>query len=580
MEVVWLVVIAVAVAIAVLLLIVWGIWQALLLRYQEEPDAHEIHTIKTKDGWELKLFRYKPDRENSEPVFLCHGAFANHTNFTKPRGACLVDTLLESGFDCWLIDFRGTRSSEPPLGRKRTSVKMDDYLLHDIPAALAFIRQVTGHTHVHWIGHSLGGMLLYAHVLLHGNHTIASGTTLGSPIGFVGTRIPQHRLLLKLARSFPNIAGALMRTGGRLGRALRPGSSVFPVNWRNLHSKVRGRDFFNMIETPPSQMTQELSDWATKKEWRMNDGELNLVENFNRLDLPLFAIYGAADPFVSVETALEFVERVPNPHKQVMILSKEDGFVEDYNHVDLAFGKEGSVEVYEPIAAWLRENTLGDRKSREDVDREGKAFLARRVTLAQRTEAAAVAIAAEIPAAKPQAESGTAESVNDDRMAGATPEPAAAIPPAQRVERVPIKSAAASRKAASGSKTTSAKKSSKPAAKKAAAKQTTAKKQAAKTKTTTAAKKKTTAKKKPTMTTTNKKVAAKKAATKKKTAAKKPTAKKAAAKKKAAPKKKTTAKKPAAAKKKTTAKKAAAAKKKTTAKRKPAAKKKTTTRRR
>lgn len=579
MEAVVLVLGAAAAILAVAALVIWGIWQALLLRYQEEPDAHEIHSVKTKDGWEIKLFRYVPEGEKGEPVLLCHGAFANHTNFTKPRGACLVDTLLEHGFDCWLIDFRGTRSSEPPLGRGRTSVQMDDYLLQDIPAALAFIRQVTGYAQVHWVGHSLGGMLLYAHVLVHGNHAIASGTTLGSPVGFAGTKVPRRSTLLAFGRTFPHLTGALMRTGGRLAVALHPRTSVFPINWKNVHPKVRGRDFFNMIETPPVKMSQELSDWATKKEWRMNNGELDVVANFNRLDLPLFAIYGAADPFVPVDEALAFVESIPNPHKQVMILGKEDGFAEDYNHVDLAFGKEGVGEVYEPIAAWLRENALGRRELREDVVREGRAFMARRVTLARAAEALAAVRAADLPAAASVTEPHVTpeRDVDESPAVEATaPDAAADFDAAVQHESVaaPL-SAPGTPERPAARKKSPAKKTSAVKTRAAAKKTTAAKKKASPAKTSAATKASASKKATPKRVTTNKKAAAKKPAAakaaapaKKKPAAAKPAAKKAPAKKKAAAKPKTTAsRKTTAALRTTAAKRKAAAKSKTTAKR-------------
>ena len=548
------IVLVVAAAALFLLLIVWAIWQALLLRYQEEPDAHEIHSVKTKDGWDIKLFRYKPQGETGEPVFLCHGAFANHTNFTKPRGACLVDTLLEHGFDCWLIDFRGTRSSEPALGRKRTSVQMDDYLLYDIPAALAFIRQVTGYAHVHWIGHSLGGMLLYAHLLLHGDGTVASGTTLGSPIGFEGTKIVKDHLLLKLVRSFPHLAGATMRTGARIGRFLHPHTTTFPVNWRNLHphrTALQSERFFQSSRSsasapapirsappaapthsaksrttrpPPPQMTQELSDWATTKTWRMNNGALDVAANLHRLGIPLFAIYGAADPFVPVEQAIAFVENIPNPHKQIMILGKEDGFGENYNHVDLAFGKDGVEEVYEPIATWLLQNSLGGRDSRDDTNREGKAFLARRITVARSSDA--------VP-------TGAADDAGTARRSA---KPSPKLPAAPTTRKAPAKKKTRTKAPATARRSSAAK-----------AKRATPKKRSAK------------------------KTTAKKAATKK------TTKKKAVAKRRPVPKKKPTAKKPASrttAAKKAASKKTTAARKKPTAKKKPATKKKAVTKKR
>ena len=68
---------------------------------------------------------------------------------------------------------------------------VDDYVLLDIPAALDYIRKTTGFSQVHWVGHSMGGMLLYAYDALFDGGAVASGITLGSPIGFQNVKF--HR---------------------------------------------------------------------------------------------------------------------------------------------------------------------------------------------------------------------------------------------------------------------------------------------------------------------------------------------------------------------------------------------------
>ena len=112
--------------------------------------------VRTPDLWRVRLCRYRPRKGEGEPVFLCHSLLANQFNFTLPRGASLVDVLAESGYDCWVIDLRGARSSIPPFGRKRSQPTLDDYLLRDIPSALDFICRATGYRQVHWVGHSMG----------------------------------------------------------------------------------------------------------------------------------------------------------------------------------------------------------------------------------------------------------------------------------------------------------------------------------------------------------------------------------------------------------------------------------------
>jgi hypothetical protein len=55
--------------------------------------------------------------------------------------------------------------------------------------------------------------------------------------------------------------------------------------------------------------------------------------------------------------------------------------------VDLAFGKDGGEEVYEPIVDWLLQHSMTE-EDRFGEEREGRAFMARRLPLGRPTEAA------------------------------------------------------------------------------------------------------------------------------------------------------------------------------------------------
>ena len=143
----------------------------------ERPRADEVHMVVTPDQWQIRVCRYRATTSPGEPVFLCHGFMSNQFSFALPAGRGLVDALCESGYDCWVVDLRGDLSSIPAPGSTLDDPTLDDHLLRDIPSVIEFIRNATGHSKVHWIGHSMGGMLLYAYDLVFGTEALASGTT-------------------------------------------------------------------------------------------------------------------------------------------------------------------------------------------------------------------------------------------------------------------------------------------------------------------------------------------------------------------------------------------------------------------
>ena len=96
-------------------------WDLFTSSYTLPLTSDEVHMVTTKDLWQVKLFRYLPKasrKKKGEPVLLCHGAASNQFNFVLPQSKSLVDALTGAGYDCWLIEFRGARSSVPPFGRK------------------------------------------------------------------------------------------------------------------------------------------------------------------------------------------------------------------------------------------------------------------------------------------------------------------------------------------------------------------------------------------------------------------------------------------------------------------------------
>jgi pimeloyl-ACP methyl ester carboxylesterase len=362
----WIAVIVGGIVIAIVL----GIkiyWTILLAFFPARERASEVHTVVTKDMWEIKLFRYRRGRSNGEPVLLVHGACANHKNFTEPEGACIVDELVARGFDCWAIDLRVCQSSKPAFERAHSQATYDDSLLYDLPAAIRYIRKNTSYGRVHWIGHSMGGMLLYAYAQYWGSAHIASGTTLGSPIGFDGASLKLKRVP-SFARQNPRGMANILRALIPIMYVLGLRSSLFPLNPKNLHKRIGPGSLFHMIEDPVPNAVDALLEWARTKKWLMLGGKLDVKAGLNTLDLPLFTLFAPRDAFVPVEHARRFFNALPAPDKKFALLSREEGCQHDYDHCDLAFGADAPRMVFEPIAKWIEAHPIAERVRAEAIE--------------------------------------------------------------------------------------------------------------------------------------------------------------------------------------------------------------------
>lgn len=363
-----------------------------------EVRADEVHMVTTPDLWRIRLCRYKPKTVPGEPVFLCHGFMSNQFNFTLPEGESLIDHLTGRGYDCWAIDLRGNLSSAAPFGRTYDDPTMDDYVMKDIPAALNFIRASTGYFQTHWIGHSMGGMLLYAYDAAFGDGKVASATVMGSPFGFDGLDFHNPGSILFLRR----VLGRLAFRGGErvllpLLLKIKPKLTLVPINYENMHPGLDDPEtFYKMADTPPVKIAENLAAAAHDKAWVLKGGEVNVFESMRRMKTPLFAIFGAADPLVPMPIVEEFDERIAAPEQKMLLLSKENGFSADYSHLDLVFGKECPREVFQPIVEWLKAHPA-ERQEVGDAEPQEKP---RRVRKPAAKKTAAKKPAAKKPAVK------------------------------------------------------------------------------------------------------------------------------------------------------------------------------------
>jgi len=332
-------------------------WGSLVLLFRNRERADETHTILTEDGWELKVFRYLPRAEGrGEPVLFLHGAFANHHNFDIPAQNSMADYLANRGYDCWLLDFRGDRTSTSPEGKRRSKATLDEYLVEDIPAAIDYILAETGYAQLHGVGHSMGGMLWYAYDLEFEGYGVASLNILGAPVDFehmLDQRRPLMGLALLIITYMPWFARMVQRMFLHALTILRQSTRDFPINWDNAPDEMRMHEVLNSIDLLPGPATRSLLNWTVTNQWTMLDGEMNVLDELSDIHAPLLAVFARRDSLTPPGSAQHFFDKVDNPDKKLLFLSVEDGHESDYDHIDMVFGRHAEEEVFQPILEWI-----------------------------------------------------------------------------------------------------------------------------------------------------------------------------------------------------------------------------------
>ncbi len=310
----------------------------------------------TRDGWRIALHRYKKKHAKGVAL-LCHGLGSNRFDLDAP-GSSLARYLFDGGFDVWVIDLRGAgQSSRPTLfNRLRYDWNFDDYLYHDLPAALRLIHERTGTEKVHWIGHSMGGMLAYAYLALWGERSIRSVVTVGSP-AFSHMRRPILDTVLKLyglarpIRKVPN--RSLARLVSFFPGPARTTWGRVVMNPRNISSR-RAKTLLRVaVEDIPISLLDQFVDWYRHREFRMHYGTFDYRKALQNIKVPTMIVAGSKDWLTPPEDLEMVFDQLGSEDKEYLCVGRANGFSGEYGHIDLILGSQAQDEVFPEIYRWL-----------------------------------------------------------------------------------------------------------------------------------------------------------------------------------------------------------------------------------
>ncbi len=326
--------------------------------------ARERHYAKTIDGWKIALHRYTSRRRalpDQSPILLCHGLGANRYNLDAPGKLSLAKWLARRGFDCWVIELRGTGySSRPKIYNKlRYNWTFDDYINHDVPAALNVITKVTRNREVHWIGHSMGGMVAYAYLLTQDATRIRSMTAIASPC-FKHTqnalldKLMPLRKLLKLLPVIPyDNASAL----------LAPAMPVFKATVGRLFGNPNNLgtlDLSKMIclapTTLPTTLVAQFADWWAEEGFSDGYDNVHYHNELGRITCPSHVIAGVYDLLTPPDDIRYVYDNLGSEEKRFSAFGRHNGCRHDYGHIDLVLGKHADTEIWPHIFEFIRDH--------------------------------------------------------------------------------------------------------------------------------------------------------------------------------------------------------------------------------
>ena len=347
----------------------------------------EEHFIKTADDWELSVFRYQPDSFSGDkaPVILCPGLICNNYFWDLDKNHSFARYLADHGYDVWSVSLRGAGNSTknvfyvvrnlvPILAHKegRAHIKrqtsfdarkfnwtIDDHIKFDVPAVIDYVREKTGRPKVTWIGHSMGGMLMYGYLPEDANQenvnafvSIAAPAFLPDPLNDLLEFFKKSPHIIKPMNVAASIKSTLFFAGSGLG------TFIGPYNPKNMKHSAIKKLCSKVIEDIAPGVLDQYYLFVKNGAFVSADSKTNYADELAGINVPVLLMAGKYDNLVPQHCMRYVYENVASQDKTFRLFGTINGYKANYGHGDLIIGRHAQKEVYPFILKWLDNRPL------------------------------------------------------------------------------------------------------------------------------------------------------------------------------------------------------------------------------
>ncbi|KAJ4974136.1 hypothetical protein NE237_007310 [Protea cynaroides] len=387
--------------------------------------ADELHYVSVANGdWTLALWRYNPPPNappRNHPLLLLSGVGANAIGYDLSPGSSFARYMSSQGYDTWILEVRGTglstraedskaglseaspaiagqirdlgqrlvniiegqRSVSPQLfdlqERFITTIEdfqkqldlivqydwdFDNYVEEDVPAVMEYIKSQNKPKDgkLLAIGHSMGGILLYAMLSRCGVKRRDSGltavVTLSSSLDYTSSK-SSLKFLLPLADpvqalNVPVPLGALLAAAYPLSS--RP---PYVLSWLNpqisaqdmLRPELFKKLVLNNFCTVPAKLLLQLRTAFQEGGLCDRSGTFRYKNHLHKSNVPVLALAGDRDLICPPEAVYETVKVIPQRLVAYKIFGEPHGA--HYAHYDLVGGRLAAGQVYPCIIEFI-----------------------------------------------------------------------------------------------------------------------------------------------------------------------------------------------------------------------------------
>lgn len=316
---------------------------------------NENHIVETDDGRLIALYRFIPvARRYSTPVLLCHGLGANHFSWDPGRRVpSFANHLKNAGFEVWTMDLRGI-GLPARLEKRRGVIKpanwtFDDYVKHDVTAAVSYVSGQHNGQKLNWVGHSMGGMVMYAYLQIMNDSRIISATAIASPADF-----KHYKWLKPLAPKLASLAKKItLIKWSKAALLFAPFGYLIPVARAGTPRQAYAWFGANGVGDVSSGVLCQFLDWIANERFCSADGNYSYRDNFDKIKTPFLTVEGGGDWIAPPPDVKYGIDRMSSADKKYAYFARKTGASYNYDHMSILLGKTAVNESWREILDWL-----------------------------------------------------------------------------------------------------------------------------------------------------------------------------------------------------------------------------------
>jgi predicted alpha/beta hydrolase len=266
------------------------------------------------------------------PLILAHGVFVNRNIWLSARGKGMGAWLARLGHDVWILETR-EHGRAHVRGVRNSRASFDDLVNIDVPIAIEAVREQSGAKKIFWIGHSHGGILIFAALgrypelndFLAGFITLGAQTTQQNKTWRQRSRLVSIPLIVSMMNYFPS-------------RQMRLGPE----------------DEFGVVMS-------EWFRWNWKRRW-VNRG-FDYQGALKNISAPLLCLAGSSDDMANPAGCRSLFTDAGSVDKTFRLLSRQNLNRIDYDHTSLIIGPDAENEVWPMLVSWMERHGAGTAAS-------------------------------------------------------------------------------------------------------------------------------------------------------------------------------------------------------------------------